>query len=140
MARQVDSIYSLRFVGAQRKMGYDSISVRCYEVMKLIQCIIRPEKLTVVVDKLSTVTTGLTVSETRGHGRQGGHPAVYRGLEYVQTLLPKVMIEIVTDDNRVDDVVRILGETARTGQIGDGRIFITPVEEAYHIRTGFMDR
>jgi nitrogen regulatory protein P-II 1 len=109
-------------------------------MMKLIQCIIRPEKLSSVVDELSSIVAGMTVSEVRGHGRQGGHPAVYRGVEYVQLLLPKVMIEIVTDDNKVDDVVRVLGTTARTGQIGDGRIFITPVDECYHIRTGFMDR
>ncbi len=107
--------------------------------MKLIQCIIRQEKLNDVVEKLMTVTTGLTVSEVRGHGRQSGHPAVYRGVEYQLSLLPKVMIEIVADDNKVDDLVKILSETARTGQIGDGRIFVLPVDETYHVRTGFMD-
>jgi nitrogen regulatory protein PII len=108
--------------------------------MKLVQCIFRPEKLSEVVDALSKITSGLTVSEVRGHGRQGGHPALYRGVEYALMLRPKIMIEIVTDDNKVDDIVQILNQTARTGEIGDGRIFICPVEEAYHVRTGFMDR
>ena len=108
--------------------------------MKLIQCIFRPEKLSEVVDALSKITSGMTVSEVRGHGRQGGHPALYRGVEYALMLRPKIMIEIVTDDNKVDDIVQILYQTARTGEIGDGRIFICPVEEAYHVRTGFLDR
>ena len=107
--------------------------------MKLIQCIIRQEKLNDVVEKLMTVTPGMTVSEVRGRGRQKGHPAVYRGVEYQMTLLPKVKIEILTDDNKVDDLIRILYETARTGEIGDGRIFVLPVEQTYHVRTGFMD-
>ena len=107
--------------------------------MKLIQCILRPEKLHDVVAKLVTITTGLTVSEVRGHGRQRGHSAVYRGTEYHLTLLPKIKIEIVTDDNKVDEVVKTLIETARTGEIGDGRIFVMDVIEAYHVRTGFME-
>ena len=107
--------------------------------MKLIQAIIRQDKLKDVVDKLMTVVVGMTVSEVRGHGRQSGHSTVYRGVEYHFTLLPKVMIEIVIDDNKVDDVLKVLIETAQTGEIGDGRIFILPVEETYHIRTGFMD-
>jgi nitrogen regulatory protein P-II 1 len=107
--------------------------------MKLIQCIIRQEKLNEVVDRLMNVASGMTVSEVRGHGRQRGHSTVYRGVEYQLTLLPKVMIEILIDDNKADDLVRILSETARTGEIGDGRIFVLPVDETYHVRTGFMD-
>jgi len=107
--------------------------------MKLIQCVIRQEKLNEIVDKLVTVTSGLTVFDVRGHGRQKGRAAVYRGVEYQLALLPKVMIEIIADDNQVDELVKILTETARTGEIGDGRIFVLPVEETYHIRTGFMD-
>ena len=107
--------------------------------MKLIQCIIRPEKLNDVVAKLVTINPGMTVSEVRGHGRQGGHPAVYRGTEYHLSLLKKIMIEVVSEDDKVDDVVKALTETARTGQIGDGRIFILDVLEAYHVRTGLMD-
>jgi nitrogen regulatory protein PII len=108
--------------------------------MKLVKCIIRPEKLTDVMDRLSSVAAGLTVMEVQGHGRQGGHTALYRGVEYNLMLRPKVTIEVVTDDNKVDDVIQILNQTARTGEIGDGRIFVLPVDEAYHVRTGFMDR
>jgi nitrogen regulatory protein PII len=109
-------------------------------LVKLIQCIIRPEKLSDAIQELSKITAGLTVAEVRGHGRQGGHPTIYRGVEYEVTLRPKVMIEIVTDDNKVDDVVQILTQTARTGEVGDGRIFVSPIDEVYHVRTGFMDR
>ena len=108
--------------------------------MKLIKCIIRQEKLPDVLDALSRICPGVTVEDVRGHGRQRGHSAVYRGIEYEVSLLPKVMIEVVIDDNKVDDVVHAVRIMAATGQIGDGRIFVLPVEEAYHIRTGFMDR
>jgi nitrogen regulatory protein P-II 1 len=108
--------------------------------VKLITCIIRPEKLGDVVEELSKIVSGLTISEVRGHGRQAGHSTVYRGVEYEVTLRPKIMIEIVTDDNKVEDVVDVLNKTARTGEVGDGRIFVSPVDEAYHVRTGFMDR
>jgi nitrogen regulatory protein PII len=108
--------------------------------MKLLKCIIRPEKLNDVVGALASIVPGMTVSDVRGHGRQRGHKSVYRGIEYNITLLPKVMIEIVIEDNKVDDVLNVLTKHARTGEIGDGRIFISPVEESYHIRTGFMDR
>jgi nitrogen regulatory protein P-II 1 len=107
--------------------------------MKLIKCIIQPAKLNSVVEGLQTIVAGMTVSEVRGFGRQQGHTLVYRGLEYEMPLLPKAMIEVVTEDNKVDDVIRLVIEKARTGRIGDGRIFVLPVEENYHVRTGFMD-
>ena len=107
--------------------------------VKLIKCIIRMERLALVIEQLSPIVPGLTVSEVRGHGRQGGHQTIYRGVEYNLTLVPKVMIEIAIDDNKVDDVVKVIGEAARTGEIGDGRIFIFSIEETYHVRTGFMD-
>ena len=107
--------------------------------MKLIQCIIRPEKLNDLVPKIEGMASGITVSDVRGHGHQKGQPAVYRGLEYQVSLLPKTMIEIVADDNRVDDIVKVVTETARTGQIGDGRIFVLDLDYSYHVRTGFMD-
>jgi nitrogen regulatory protein PII len=75
----------------------------------------------------------------RGHGRQGGHRITYRGVEYSAALLPKIMVEMVIDNNKVEDVVRVVSQEARTGEIGDGRVFILPVEQAYHVRTGFMD-
>ena len=107
--------------------------------MKLLKCIIQPQKLDDVVEKLESIVAGMTVSEVRGFGRQKGHSLAYRGVEYHESLLPKAMIDIVTDDNRVDDVVKLVIETAKTGGIGDGRIFVLPVEENYHVRTGFMD-
>jgi nitrogen regulatory protein P-II 1 len=108
--------------------------------MKLIKCIIRQDKLSAVIEKLADNVPGLTVSEVRGHGRQKGHSAVYRGVEYSVDLLPKTMIETVVDDSRVEDVINLVRNAAMTGQIGDGRIFIVDVEESYHVRTGFMDR
>src|SRR5438093_10539633 len=107
--------------------------------MKLIQCIIRPEKLSDLVARVEGMASGLTVSDVRGHGHQKGQSAVYRGLEYQVSLLPKTMVEIVADESRVDDIIKVVTETARTGQIGDGRIFILDVDESYHIRTGSMD-
>jgi nitrogen regulatory protein PII len=107
--------------------------------MKLIQCIIRPEKLNDLVEKIEGFASGLTVSDVRGHGHQKGQSAVYRGLEYQVSLLPKTMVEIVADESRVDDIIKVVSATARTGQIGDGRIFVVDVDEAYHIRTGIMD-
>src|SRR5262249_1380536 len=109
------------------------------DAMKLIKCIIRQEKLTQVIEQLSPIVPGMTISEVRGHGRQGGHQTVYRGIEYHLTLLPKVMIEIAIDDNKVDDVVKVIGEATKNGELGDGRIVICAMEEVYHVRTGFMD-
>jgi nitrogen regulatory protein PII len=107
--------------------------------VKLIQCIIQPYKLDELVEALQNVAPGMTVSEAKGYGRQQGHVLVYRGVEYELSLLPKMMIEIVADDNRVEDIVKVVIATATSGQIGDGRIFILPVAENYHIRTGFME-
>ena len=105
--------------------------------MKLIQCIIRAEKLDQIVSQLGEWTPGLTVADVQGHGKQQ-RIGVYRGIQY-RLLSPKVMIEIAAQDNKVDDLVKILIEIARTGEAGDGRIFVLPLEEAYHVRTGFMD-
>ena len=107
--------------------------------MKLIQCIIRPEKLSDLVARVEGMASGLTVSDIRGHGHQKGQTAVYRGLEYQVSLLPKTMVEIVADESRVDDIIKVVTGTARSGQIGDGRIFILDVDQSYHIRTGSMD-
>jgi nitrogen regulatory protein PII len=108
--------------------------------MKLIKAIIRPNKLEEVKDALNKISvSGLTVTEVRGHGRQKGHRAVYRGTEYVVTLLPKLMIELVIDEHLVDDAIKAIVNTARTGEIGDGRVFVLPVETGYNIRTGERD-
>jgi nitrogen regulatory protein PII len=108
--------------------------------MKLIKAIIRPNKLEEVKDALNRIgIAGLTVKEVRGHGRQKGHRAVYRGTEYSVTLLPKLMIELVLDEHLLDDAIKTIIETARTGEIGDGRVFVLPLETSYNIRTGEID-
>src|SRR5712691_12942233 len=97
--------------------------------MKLIQCIIRPEKVNDLVERVEGMASGLTVSDIRGHGHQKGQSAVYRGLEYQVSLLPKTMVEIVADDSRVDDIIKVVIEKARTGQIGDGRSVVLDVDK-----------
>ena len=108
--------------------------------MKLIKAIVRPNKLEEVKDALTKLNiAGMTVTEVRGHGRQKGHKAVYRGTEYNVTLLPKIMIELVIQDEVAEDVIKTIISTARTGEIGDGRVFVLPVEQGYNIRTGERD-
>lgn len=108
--------------------------------MKLVKSIIRPNKVDEVRDALEKLSiSGLTVTDVRGHGRQKGHTAVYRGKEYSVTLLPKVEIEVVVEDDMVDDAIKAITAAARTGEIGDGRVFVLPVEQGYNIRTGERD-
>lgn len=103
--------------------------------MKKIEAIIQPFKLDEVKDALlGSGIDGMTVTEVRGHGRQKGHKEVYRGLEYQVDLLPKVKIEMVVDDDRVEDVIRTVTRAARTGKIGDGKVFVYEVAEAIRIR------
>lgn len=103
--------------------------------MKKLEAIIQPFKLDDVKEALKTVgITGMTISEVRGHGRQKGHTEVYRGQEYTVDLLPKVKIEMVLADAMVDSAVEAVVKAARTGKIGDGKIFLYPVEEAIRIR------
>jgi nitrogen regulatory protein PII len=105
--------------------------------MQLIKSIVRPEKVDPITEALSRLSvTGLTVTEVRGHGQQKGHTAVYRGKEYSISLLPKMQIETVVPDDIVDEVVRAIIAVAKTGQIGDGRVFVSPVSVTYKIRTG----
>ena len=105
--------------------------------MKKIEAVIKPFKLDEVKAALSQVgVQGLTVSEVRGFGRQKGHKEQYRGAEYTVDLVPKVKIEVVVGDNAVTPVVEAITRAARTGEIGDGRVFVTPVLESYRIRTG----
>ena len=108
--------------------------------MKLVKAIVRPNKVDDVRAVLEELSLGgMTVSDVRGHGRQKGHTAVYRGKEYEVSLLPKVQIELVVADGVVEDVISAIAKAARTGEIGDGRIFVLPVELAYNIRTGEKD-
>ena len=108
--------------------------------MKQITAIIKPFKLEDVREGLADVgVTGLTVTEVKGFGRQKGHTELYRGAEYVVDFLPKVMIEVVVGDGDVDRCVEAIVKAARTGKIGDGKIFVTPVERVVRIRTGEED-
>jgi nitrogen regulatory protein PII len=105
--------------------------------MKLLKAIIRPNKVDDVKDALAKLNlSGMTVTEVRGHGKQKGHTAIYRGKEYNVSLLPKMQIEVVVANTAVDDAIRAIVEAARTGEIGDGRVFVLPVEASYRIRTG----
>jgi len=105
--------------------------------MQLIKAIIRPNKVDEVKEALEKIgISGMTVTEVRGHGQQKGHTAVYRGKEYAVSLLPKMSIETVVADSAVDMTIRAIATAARTGEIGDGRVFVTPVAYSYKIRTG----
>ena len=105
--------------------------------MKLIKAIIRPNKVDDVREALENLSiAGMTVTEVRGHGKQKGHTAIYRGKEYNVSLLPKMEIELVVDDEAADEAVKAIMQAARTGEIGDGRVFVLPVGASYRIRTG----
>jgi nitrogen regulatory protein P-II 1 len=105
--------------------------------MKKIEAIIKPFKLDDVREALSEAgVSGLTVTEVKGFGRQKGHTELYRGAEYVVDFLPKVKIELVVDDRMLDRCIEAITGAARTGKIGDGKIFVTPVEQVIRIRTG----
>jgi nitrogen regulatory protein P-II 2 len=105
--------------------------------MKLIIAVIKPFKLDEVRDALMAIgVQGMTVTEVKGYGRQKGHTEIYRGAEYAVNFLPKMRIDVVVDDNQVDKVMEAITGAAKTGQIGDGKIFVTAVEAAVRIRTG----
>tara|TARA_B100000315_G_scaffold62584_1_gene56793 strand:+ start:8361 stop:8699 length:339 start_codon:yes stop_codon:yes gene_type:complete len=105
--------------------------------MKKIEAIIKPFKLDEVKDKLNEIgIKGITVSEVKGFGRQKGHTELYRGAEYVVDFLPKVKLEIIVSDSMVEEIVEAITKTAQTGRIGDGKIFVFPVEDIIRIRTG----
>ncbi|ACN98598.1 MULTISPECIES: P-II family nitrogen regulator [Sulfurihydrogenibium] len=105
--------------------------------MKKVEAIIKPFKLDEVKDALTNIGIyGMTVSEVKGFGRQKGHTELYRGAEYVIDFLPKLKIEVVVDDEQVEKVVEAIMQAARTGRIGDGKIFIIPIDDVIRIRTG----
>ncbi len=108
--------------------------------MKLIVAIIKPFKLDEVRDALTSLgVSGMTVSEVKGYGRQKGHTEIYRGAEYAISFLPKIKLEVAVDSDRADRVIEAISTVARTGQIGDGKIFVLSVEQAVRIRTGETD-
>lgn len=108
--------------------------------MKKIEAIIKPFKLEDVKEALVEAgISGMTVSEVKGYGRQQGHTELYRGAEYVVDFLPKIKIDLVVNDDRVDEIIDIIVENSRTGKIGDGKIFVSTIERAVRIRTGETD-
>ena len=105
--------------------------------MKRVEAIIKPFKLEQLKEGLSALgIQGMTVSEAKGFGRQRGHSEIYRGAEYTVDFVPKVKVEVVVDDALLEKVVAVILAEAKTGKIGDGKVFVLPVEEAYRIRTG----
>ena len=105
--------------------------------MKKVEAIIKPFKLDEVKDKLNEIgVKGITVTEVKGFGRQKGHTELYRGAEYVVDFLPKVKMELVIDGAQLEEVINTIAKAAQTGRIGDGKIFVTNIEEAIRIRTG----
>ena len=105
--------------------------------MKKVEAVIKPFKLEDVKDALAEIgITGMTVSEVKGYGRQKGHSELYRGAEYVVDFLPKIKMEMVVNDEQVDEVVNTIAETAATGKIGDGKIFVSDIDRVIRIRTG----
>ncbi|MDH7499736.1 MAG: P-II family nitrogen regulator [candidate division NC10 bacterium] len=109
--------------------------------MKKIEAIIKPFKLEEVKTALSELNiTGMTVMEVRGFGRQKGHTEIYRGAEYSIDFVPKILIQVIVEEEKADPVLEAIQRAARTGTIGDGKIFVLPVEEAVRIRTGERDR
>ena len=108
--------------------------------MKLVTAFVKPHKLDEVKDALQELgVQGLTVSEVRGYGRQRGHTEVYRGAEYTVEFVPKVKLEILTGEGQVDDVIDAIVKHARSGQVGDGKVFVTAVDRVVRIRTGEED-
>ncbi len=108
--------------------------------MKLIIAIIKPFKLDDVRDALTSAGIhGMTIAEVKGYGRQKGHKEIYRGSEYAVNFLPKIRVDVAVDDNQVARIVEVISNAAKTGQIGDGKIFVTSIEGAVRIRTGETD-
>ena len=108
--------------------------------MKRVEAVIKPFKLEDVKDALAEIgITGMTVSEVKGYGRQKGHSELYRGAEYVVDFLPKIKMEMIVDGKDVEQVVNTIVEAARTGKIGDGKIFVSDIEQIIRIRTGETD-
>jgi nitrogen regulatory protein P-II 1 len=108
--------------------------------VKKIEAVIKPFKLEDVKDALAQAgVTGMTVSDVKGYGRQQGHSELYRGAEYVVDFLPKIKLELIVADEDVDSIISVIIESAKTGKIGDGKIFVSPIEKIVRIRTGEQD-
>ncbi|EAU54147.1 P-II family nitrogen regulator [Mariprofundus ferrooxydans] len=108
--------------------------------MKKIEAVIKPFKIDDVKDALSEKgIDGMTITEVKGHGRQKGHTELYRGAEYVVDFVPKVKVEVIVDDSRLEEALAAICDAARTGKVGDGKIFVSSVEQVIRIRTGERD-
>jgi nitrogen regulatory protein P-II 1 len=108
--------------------------------VKKIEAVIKPFKLEDVKDALAQAgVTGMTVSDVKGYGRQQGHSELYRGAEYVVDFLPKIKLELIVAEENVDSIISLIIESAKTGKIGDGKIFVSPIEKVVRIRTGEQD-
>jgi nitrogen regulatory protein P-II 2 len=117
-----------------------TLAARIGTPMKLVTAIIKPFKIDEVRDALLKIGVhGMTVTEVKGYGRQKGHTEIYRGAEYAVNFLPKMRIEVAVASDQVDQVVAVMSGAARTGKIGDGKIFVTPIDQAVRIRTGETD-
>ena len=124
-------------MGLARVVRWDVIPIKKEPAMKLVTAIIKPFKLDEVREALSAIgVQGITVTEVKGFGRQKGHTELYRGAEYVVDFLPKVRLEAAVSEALVDQVIEAIEGAARTGKIGDGKIFVTAVEQVVRIRTG----
>jgi nitrogen regulatory protein P-II 1 len=124
-------------VAQKRESGQNIVIKKGDSTMKLVEAIIKPFKLDEVKDALNEIgIEGITVSEVKGYGRQKGHTELYRGAEYVVDFIPKVKLEIAVDDSLIPKVIETIQNTAKTGRIGDGKIFVIALEEAVRIRTG----
>ena len=109
--------------------------------MKLITAIVKPFKLDAVRTALTDAgVAGMTITEVRGHGRQKGHSEIYRGAEYVEQLIPKVRIEVLADENDANRIMQAIADSARSGEIGDGKEWITTIDEVLRIRTGEVNQ
>jgi nitrogen regulatory protein P-II 1 len=132
---------ALRLLKATQNNHFRCVPARKFrqkeQPMKMVEAIVKPFKLDEVKEALTKAgVQGMTVEEVKGFGRQKGHTELYRGAEYSVDFLPKVKIEILVPDDKVATVVRVITDSAKTGKIGDGKIFVTPVEEVIRIRTG----
>jgi len=108
--------------------------------MKKIEAIIKPFKLEDVKEALVEIgVTGMTITDIKGYGRQQGHSELYRGAEYIVDFLPKLKIDIISSEDRVEEIVKVIVDSAKTGKIGDGKIFVSPIEQVVRIRTGERD-
>ena len=124
----------------RKKERFSSLAIFGVTIMKKVEAVIKPFKLEDVKDALAEIgITGMTVSEVKGYGRQKGHSELYRGAEYVVDFLPKIKMEMVVGADMLEQVVNTIVEAARTGKIGDGKIFVSDIEKIIRIRTGETD-